>query len=130
GVPPAVLGVHTSPMSENEDRHGHHDSPAPPRRPPGYRPPQPPAADAADPLQGDHMPEGVPPAPPGPGDDAPAPGQPMPGPDAQLREGDRQYARAPEVSIRLPESLKSVTRSHWLALVLSQGAAYVTLLLV
>lgn len=76
------------------------------------------------------MPEGVPPAPPGPGDDAPAPGQPMPGPDAQLREGDRQYARAPEVSIRLPESLKSVTRSHWLALVLSQGAAYVTLLLV
>lgn len=47
------------------------------------------------------------------------------GPETQQRE----YAKAPEINVRVPDSLKAVRRSHWLTLLLSHAVAYVTLLL-
>ena len=91
-------------MSENEGHRERNDSPAPPppRRPDEYRPPQPPSSDPAAPASTAHH-----------------------NPDTSQSED----AEGPEFTLKVPDFLKSMKRSHWLTLLLSQAAGYVTLLL-
>lgn len=135
-------------MSENEGHRDRDASPTPPQPgpPPGYRPPQPPGATPSDESPHGHsqpghdqpghdqpgydQPDEAPIAAPGTQDgDAGGAGQSSSSAGARSAAEPRQYARAPEITVKVPDSLKSMRRSHWLALVLSQTTAYVTLLL-
>lgn len=111
-------------MSANEghrDRDGF-DAPVPPQQPKEYRPPQPPSPDL--PAEGSAA---EPQSPRGVGSVSGGAARSSPSAAARPAEEEREYASAPEITLKVPDFLKSMKPSHWLTLLLSQAAAYVTL---